>query len=216
MFGHTNRRSTLFKDVWDKLNTASVQLAIQVLGLSRDETIKLQGFNKSLLDEEEAGGRKWPIELLIIERFQREWGNGAGEQLDKAQAALRECVTALRLGLPVIQSRESLSSAIPPQPVNDQPFFGADDSPRPPLIESPLARSNFRDSGLNNDNSRPSTSDARTQAENNTWQESFGEHCIRRLRGLHHEVLEVHGVPRGNCKLVVVENAAFLGVNSCH
>ncbi|KAK4151798.1 hypothetical protein C8A00DRAFT_16842 [Chaetomidium leptoderma] len=180
------KNPTLLRGSQTRLDTASLQSAIQTLGISRDETAELQGYIKRLLDEEKTGGRKCPIEILIIEKFQREWRVWGTKQLDQAQAVVRECVTALRLGIPLIQPQRP---AFCPPPLNAELSFG---KPVP--------------------TTHPTTHDTQTQTKG-TQQENFQELYVRQLRGLHREVLEIREVPRGNPKLVIVENSPFLGIS---
>ena len=103
----------------DKLDTLYVQAAIRQLGLSGERTSELQGYIKRLLDEEKADSRESPIELLIMARFQHDWGAWEKEPADTTLSALKECVAALRLGISLL--RDPTSSLATPELGSHQP-----------------------------------------------------------------------------------------------
>ena len=55
----------------------------------------------------------------------------------------------------------------------------------------------------------PTTRHAQTQTDDSHDQDSLGERVLRTLRGLHHEVLEIREVPRGNSTLFVVRSGPY-------
>ncbi|KAL2018483.1 hypothetical protein VTK56DRAFT_768 [Thermocarpiscus australiensis] len=96
-------------DDGNKPDSRSVQSAIRQLGISREETAELQGYIKRLLEEKADSGRG-PIELLIVERFQKDWKIWEEEPLIKTKLAVKECVEALRRGMLLIHSPRPMSS----------------------------------------------------------------------------------------------------------
>ncbi|SPQ23889.1 706bad9c-83b3-4245-a438-962043aa3c80 [Thermothielavioides terrestris] len=129
----------------EKPDAARLQSAVQQLCISREQVAELQGYIKRLLDEER-DAQQFPIELLLIGRFQREWEAWLKAPLDQTHSALRDCVAALRQGIPLLQH-----------------------------------------------------STARRR-------------CVGHLRGLSHEVFEIHDIPRRNPTLLIVENGP-LGIS---
>ncbi|KAK4121640.1 hypothetical protein N657DRAFT_113172 [Parathielavia appendiculata] len=208
---------------WNRLDIATVQSAIRTLRMSRDQIAELQGYIKRLLDEEKDVERRRPLELVIIRRYQHEWELWGNEALDKTRAAIRVCVTALRLGIFLTQAlRAPLSSdgsASTPQTRGSSRAISraGKDSPDPPSAGSAVTtRSLVGGSGSNTNKPLPSTPstarDAQTQTEDLGDQANFQGTCIRHSRGFYHEVLEIKEIPRGNPKVVLNENCRFPGI----
>ncbi|KAK4035045.1 hypothetical protein C8A01DRAFT_38497 [Parachaetomium inaequale] len=105
-------------------------------------------------------------------------------------AAIRKCVTALRLGIPLIQPQR-------PQP-----------SPSGASLHDPGL-----DTGKQVPSASPTTRDAQTQTKGRNDQEWFEERHVRQVRGLHHEVLEIREGPGGKHAVVIVENSPFRGIS---
>jgi hypothetical protein len=193
MMDRKPRPPVVDKNGWNQLDTPSLQSAIRTLGISRDQTTELQGYIKSLLDEHKDGDWKGTLELRIIWKYQHEWETWGEEALGRTQAAIRDCVTAIRLGIPLVQPQRHQSPPDAPEGSVDQnPGF---DTNKP----LPLT---------------PRTRRGTPQTEDLSEQESAHGTYVRHLRGLHHEVLEIKETPRGSPKLVIVENSPFPGISA--
>ncbi|KAK0736235.1 hypothetical protein B0T21DRAFT_177517 [Apiosordaria backusii] len=79
-----------------------VESAIRRLGISREEAAELQGYIKRLLDEDKAVYEGYPIESLLIHRYQTDWKHlriWKEEPVVSVEPAFKRCVEAVRDGL---------------------------------------------------------------------------------------------------------------------
>lgn len=80
----------------------SVESAIRKLGLSREEAAELQGYIKRLLDEDKAFPKGYPVESLLMHRYQKDWKHlriWKEEPVISVEPAFARCVEAVRDGL---------------------------------------------------------------------------------------------------------------------
>ncbi|AEO67187.1 uncharacterized protein THITE_2088670 [Thermothielavioides terrestris NRRL 8126] len=193
----------------EKPDAARLQSAVQQLCISREQVAELQGYIKRLLDEER-DAQQFPIELLLIGRFQREWEAWLKTPLDQTHSALRDCVAALRQGIPLLQPSTARLAPINDASVQDGhtvalgSSHGSDTGPVTQRSGWPSTVQSFPLTSL----TPPTTRDSQTRADDSTSGplESFRRRCVGHLPGLSHEIFEIHDIPKRNPTLVIVEN----------
>ncbi|KAK0658101.1 hypothetical protein QBC41DRAFT_360609 [Cercophora samala] len=94
-----------------------VESAIRKLGISREEAAELQGYIKRLLDEDKAVRKGYPVESLLIHRYQNDWKYlriWKDEPVINVELAFMRCVEAVRNGLNL--SKFPISNCLPASP----------------------------------------------------------------------------------------------------
>ncbi|KAK3292114.1 uncharacterized protein B0H64DRAFT_434941 [Chaetomium fimeti] len=164
----------------------ALQQAVQDLGISHDQVTRLEDFIKRLLDEEAAGRGQCHIERIIA-KYHAEWEAWQENPLEEMQAALRTCVIALRMGIPLPRLESPPSSPLGPP-------HAASDTQHPELNNPQPAPS-----------APPTGRDAQTQTDDLRFKEWLVENFrIMRVHGLGYETLEIQDVPTSKHAVVVV------------
>lgn len=206
-----DRRSTshdLPRDQQQRENVARLRSAIRELRVSREQLAELQECIKGILGEEKEGFWQFPIELLVIERFQQDWETWRKRPLYTIQPALKECFAALRHGVSLLQVPNTS-----PSPVDDvsgrvqSAMVGSCSYDSHPLAADLV---NLRETDTGREACLTPSASRQPHTETDSLPDEFldsalGRHYIRHLQGLPHEVLVIRDVPRGKPKLVIVE-----------
>ncbi|GAB1318635.1 hypothetical protein MFIFM68171_08845 [Madurella fahalii] len=198
---------------WDDGNIPhpdDIQSAIRTLGISHEEVAELQGYIKRLLDEE-LDGRGSPMELLIMSRYQEDWNHlevWRTEPFIKTQSALRKCVIALRLGIPLVASPRPLyqprKGALVPATISDMPTLRA--SPESVRTRGGPHGDAAIPTGRPATSTGPTTRHAQTQTDPLHSEFSFRNRFTRQLRGHGEPLPEIRQAPRAYPTLVELED----------
>ncbi|KAK4202392.1 hypothetical protein QBC40DRAFT_43940 [Triangularia verruculosa] len=117
----------------------SLESTLQKLGISREEAAELQGYIKRLLDEDNTFRGGYPIESLLVDRYQKDWKHlriWRENPIVKIEPVFRKCVEAVRDGVNL--SRLPLLSCPPFAPIESSPLRSQPGSEYGSGRESPL------------------------------------------------------------------------------